>query len=213
VRAVGAVSRHTCLQTQEQEGRSRMNEVAVTPESAFTRPADIPRTCTDEALLEAVGLWLIGSDGETVARKLGVSVEMAGGWTQKRGWKDVCARLRDEVRMGAHSGMTRCIALGLKAIEDRILYGDLVEVTTYDGDGVAKTKVMRKPLPAWQLGNITDKLVNRQLMLEDRLAGKSGHDPDSLSVRELAAALARLAQRKPENFGKTIEGELGSQPA
>jgi hypothetical protein len=182
-----------------------MNEVAVTPESMFVRPGDIPRTCSDEALLEAVTLWLVGADRAVVVEKLGIGPDMFLAWTNKRGWKECCARQRDEVRMGAHSGQTRIIALGLKAIEDRILLGDLVEGV----DG----KFYRKPLLAWQVSNIVDKVINRQLMLEDRLAGKSGHDPDSLSVRELAAALARLAQRKPENFGKTIEGELGSQPA
>jgi hypothetical protein len=180
-----------------------MNDLATT-EQPFTRPADIPRTCSDEALLEAVGMWIAAGDSDAIAEKLGISVQMMGGWTRKKGWREIVGRLDADSQIATYSTLGRVIAASGRALLDRVLLGDVV----YDEDG----KETRRPIPAWQLNNIMDKSIHRHLMLGDRLKGQIGSDPDAPSNQEIWAALAQLARRKPENM-KTIEGELGRDAA
>jgi hypothetical protein len=183
-----------------------MNEVAVSPESTFVRPADIPRTCSDEDLRLGVSLWMHGFDADAVALRLGISREMVGGWTQKRGWKEIVARLDEAKTADDYVAMGRILSLTYAALEDRVRNGDLVEVTTWDDQGVPTVRTSRRPIPAWQLSNIGDKLGHRRMLTRDRAGGLRTVDPDALGFRELAAALEHIARRKPENM-KTIDAD------
>jgi uncharacterized protein YjcR len=154
----------------------------------FTRPPDLPFTCSDADLLEAVQLWLIGARANEVAAKLGVQGQAVKHWTTAKGWKYLEECLRGEVRKVAHGQVTRLAAQALGKLETAIEMGDPV----IGVDGEVKG---HKPVKARDMAQIASILIERQTDMEERLGLKRNED-NLIDMRELAEGLRRYAKAK-----------------
>jgi hypothetical protein len=154
----------------------------------FVRPPDLPFTCSDADLLEAVQLWLLGAKNAEVAAKLNVPGTSVKAWVTSAGWKYLEECLRGEVRKVAHAQVTRLTAQALGKLETAIEMGDPV----IGVDGEVKG---HKPVKARDMAQIASTLLERQLEMEERLGLKRNED-NLIDMRELAEGLKRYAKAK-----------------
>ena len=157
-------------------------------EAAFIRPPDLPFTCSDADLVEAVQLWLLGAKNAEVAHKLGIPSVAVKHWATSSGWKYLEECVRGEVRRVAHGQITRLAAQALGKLETAIELGD--PVIGVDGEVLG-----HKPVKAKDMAAIASTLIEKQLEIESRL-GLAHNDENVIDLRELAEGLKRYARAK-----------------
>jgi len=164
-----------------------MMELAVSESkviTAFERPRDLPFTCSDAALLEAVELWLCGADATEVAKILGIKHIHLKNWLTSKGWKYLEECVRDEVRKVASSQIARLVNRCLRQLDDRLDRGD--PIMSLDGEILGY-----KPVSAKNLGAIATQLYDRMETVSDRT-----DDKDGLGLPEIQEALKYWLQEK-----------------
>jgi hypothetical protein len=154
----------------------------------FVRPPDLPFTCSDADLLEAVQLWLLGAKNAEVAQKLGLPTRTIKDWVTSQGWKYLEECVRSEVRRVAHGQISRLASKALDKLETAIELGD--PVIGVDGEVRG-----HKPVKARDMAAIASTLLERQLEIEERLGLKRNED-NLIDMRELAEGLKRYAKAK-----------------
>jgi hypothetical protein len=108
------------------------------------RPIGLPRTCSDEALADAVKAWLIGNPPEAVAEILGVKKSTLPYWTQSEEWQRLAGLLMPVVEGQARGGITRTISVVLEKLEDVVTNGN--PLVSNEGEIVGRVPVKAKDL-------------------------------------------------------------------
>jgi hypothetical protein len=164
--------------------------------ATFNRPDDLPRTCSDAELIEAVKEYLCGANNEEVGALLHVEPATVKQWVGSRGWRTVEALLRDQVREVSLSALSRITHKSFVQLQDRIDTGEPM----YNWEGQL---VGYKPIKAKDLAIIASTLVDKQHEVERRMKGEL---PDSTKVdlNKLARALENYARMKVVN-GEVID--------
>jgi len=153
----------------------------------FKRPADLPFTCSDDDLLDAVQMYLCGGEIGEVAKLLKIRVIHVKHWTSATGWKFIEECVRDDVRKVAHSHLTRIVHRCFGLIDDRLEKGDPI----YDLEGVV---VGYRAVKVKDLGTLACELYGKIHELEDRTSGIK--EEENLTLRELAYSLKEYAKVK-----------------
>lgn len=161
--------------------------VPVSKGPEFQRPVDLPFTCSDDDLLEAVQTYLCGGTMPDIARLLGVEPAAAKNWTSAAGWKFIEECVRDDVRKIAHSNLTRIVHRCFGLIDDRLEKGDPI----YDLEGEV---VGYRAVKVKDLGAIAATLYDKIHELEDRTSGR--HEEEQMALRDLAQSLREFAKVK-----------------
>lgn len=152
------------------------------------RPKGLPRTCSDEALYEAVKAWLQGLPAENVAVMLGVKPAAVQFWVDSPEWRQVVSIVLPEVEADSKGKLLRTMSLSLEELEKRIREGN--PVINYEGVEVGRT-----PIKAKDLAGIAKTLSD---MKDNVNAGGKG---GKLNLRELASYLENMVK------GRLVEGE------
>lgn len=170
-----------------------MNELTV---GEFKRPADLPRTCSDDALLEAVQSWLCGATEEDVSGMLNVPREtFKRHWLTSKGWRFLEQCVKEDVRAVAHSNLTRIAQRCFKLIEDRLEQGDPI----FDLEG---TVIGYRAVKVKDLGNLATQMLTQSQEIDKRTAGT---DPaKDMSLEELAASLQNFVKAKRFDESKDV---------
>ena len=163
--------------------------------TGFVRPLDLPFTCTDERLLEAVQSHLLGEKPEEIARLLHIPHKALRHWTTSKGWRFLEDSLRDPVRKAVIGQTTRLVSKLVTKMEDQLEKGDPV----YDMEG---NEIGRRGIRFKDLSTSYAAIVTKQLELEKNL-GPLRDSGDQPSVDRLIHALEAWAEKKE----KVIEGE------
>ena len=153
----------------------------------FKRPADLPFTCSDDNLLEAVRSYLAGERPVVVCKLLGIKVVHLQHWVSARGWKFLEGCVREEVNMVAHSTVTRLMHRCFGLIDERLEKGDPI----YDMEGAV---IGYRAVKVKDLGAIAATLYEKMRDIEDRTSGVK-HE-ENLTLRELADSLRNYVQAK-----------------
>lgn len=173
-----------------------MGQVINLVDASFRRPADLPCTCSDADLLEAVRGWLLNAPSEQVAHQLRIKPSLLPQWVNSHGWQQLVLLLREDIRAISYGAYGRLGLKAFQALEDRIDHGDPI----VDGDGVI---VARRPIKGKDLAEIISRLGAQQELIEKKL-GISRDDDDNISLKELAAGLKRFAQAKEIRAEPTV---------
>ncbi len=159
--------------------------VPIEVKSAFVRPTDLPHTCSDVNLVQAVNEWLCGASEQEVARYLRVTKDQVPGWVNSRGWQLVADMLREDVRSVAYSHLTRVSQKTYKALNDRLDNGDPIV------DEKGRISGYR-PLRARDLGLLQKQVMESLDTIEKRL-GMAPGEGQKVDLQKLAKALERYA--------------------
>lgn len=174
----------------------RMGQVINLVDASFRRPADLPCTCSDAHLLEAVRGWMLNAPSEQVARLLCIKPAQLPSWINSHGWQQIVLLLREDVRAISYGAYGRLGLKAFKELEDRIDQGDPIMGFDDDGDGGKIPVVVgRRPIKGKDLAEIISRLSAQQEVLEKRL-GLTKDDDGDISLRDLANSLKRFAQAK-----------------
>jgi len=163
----------------------------------FQRPSDLPRTCSDAELVEAVKEYLCGASNQELASLLHVEHTAVKKWTGARGWRQLEALLRDQVRELAHNSLSRITHKAFVQLQERLDEGDPM----YNWEGQL---IGYKPVRAKDLAMIAGTLIDKQHEVEKRIKGEmeTGVGADLIT---LARALENYARMKVIN-GKVLDG-------
>jgi hypothetical protein len=174
----------------------------------FQRPADLPFTCSDDNLIDAVQTYLCGGSVVEVGRLLGIKHIHVKNWTSAKGWKFIEDCVRDDVRKVAHSHLTRIVHRCFNMIDERLEKGDPI----YDLEGQV---IGWRPVKVKDLAAISDTLYGKMHDIEDRTSGR--HEEEQLTLKELADSLRNYAQVKNLERtsipGITIEKTFTQEPS
>ena len=165
--------------------------LAVRPE--FIRPNDLPVTCSDARLLEAIQMWLLGQEEAVILETLGVADDSRYKPLNKRsvlpGWHYLADTLRGEVIRAARGRMNRVLNRCFGLIENRLEQGDPI----YGPDGL--TVMGYRAVKVKDLGNIAAQFYDR---LNDEAKEKEGaiSQEERMTLRQLHGALKAYTQEK-----------------
>ena len=170
-----------------------MNELVPTE---FKRPSDLPRTCSDDDLLEAVQLWLCGAGEDEIASLLNVTPGVfKREWLTAKGWRFLESCVKDDVRAVAHANLTRIAHRCFGLINERLERGD--PIYGLEGEIVGYRAVKVK-----DLGNLATQMLTQGQEIDKRMAGK---DPvRDMSLEELAASLKNYVAHKRFTDAKDV---------
>ena len=182
----------------------RMGQVINLVDASFRRPADLPCTCSDAHLLEAVRGWLLNAPSEQVARLLQIKPAQLPSWINSHGWQQVVMMLRDDVRAISYGAYGRLGLKAFQALEDRIDNGDPIIGFDEDGDGGKIPVVVgRRPIKGKDLAEIISRLGAQQDLIEKKL-GLTKDDEGDISLKDLAQGLKRFAEAKEIRVDRSI---------
>ena len=151
------------------------------------RPKGLPRTCSDEALYEAVKAWLQGLPLPQLATMLGVEKKAVKYWIESPEWQQITNIVRPEVEAESKNKLMRTMSLTLDELETRIREGN--PVINYEGVEVGKT-----PVKAKDLASIAKTLSDMKEAVNE--GGSKGR----IDVRQLMQGLENLVK------GRLVEG-------
>lgn len=172
-----------------------MGQVINMVDASFRRPADLPCTCTDADLMEAVRGWMLNAPSDQVAHLLGIRPAQLPSWINSHGWQQIVLLLRDDIRAISYGAYGRLGLKAYQALEDRLDNGDPI----VDSEG---TVIAHRPIKGKDLAEIMTRLGSMQDLMEKKL-GLTKDDDDSISLKELASSLKRFAQAKEIRIDQT----------
>jgi hypothetical protein len=178
-----------------------MGQVINLVDASFRRPADLPCTCSDAHLLEAVRGWLLNAPSEQVARLLGIKPSLLPDWINSHGWQQIVLLLREDVRAISYGAYGRLGLKAFQALEDRIDHGD--PIVDSDGEIIA-----RRPIKGKDLAEIISRLGAQQDLLEKKL-GLQKNDDGDISLKDLAKSLKRFAEAKEIHGSASVVDQTG----
>lgn len=180
-------------------GAKKADAGASTPFAApiFARPLGLPRSCSDEALCEAVFLHCTGGDDEVVAALLGVPSKALPYWTQSEEWGQIKELLRPHLRGIADTKLTRLINLSLGELEDRLLHGEKVGFERTNNETGKVLPEVRRPLSSKTLVTVLNTLMEKQFLIQRVIDGKDGTNV-SPELEKLAETLAAYGKDRRE---------------
>ncbi len=157
----------------------------------------LPATCNEEELAEAVRLWLCGGSKEEIAELLHVRPVAVKHWINSRGWQEVAKLVAPEVQAIVSGSLTRLKTKSLEQLADRIENGD----HRVDNTGEI---VGRMPMKGRDLAEVFAKLSDAQIALEKMIGNiRDDDDQERISLDKLALGLKRFAEAK-EITGETV---------
>ena len=180
------------------------NEVAV---PAFRRPPDLPNTCSDEALLDAVVGYLSGMDIGQVAKLLhqdkidGWRKHLECNWLSKPGWRFLTEQMKEIVRVNTQTRITRIMGRCFNLIDERLERGD--PVYSLEGEVIGYRAVRVK-----DIAGIAAQMVDRSLELDKRTGSREKDEGDKpLTLNDLASLLKRETELKQIHDAKDVTAE------
>ena len=167
----------------------------------FQRPADLPRTCTDRDLIEAVKEYLCGASYSELAAMLHIPAATVKQWVRARGWRQIEVLLREQVRELAHNSLSRITHKAFVQLESRLETGDAVY-------NFAGEQVGFRPIRGKDLAVIASTLIDKQHDVERRMKGEVD-ESTMVDLNELAKTLAYYAQKRYEDKNmRAINGQV-----
>jgi hypothetical protein len=160
------------------------------PESLpqFRRPVGLPYTCTDEMLLEAVKVSLVGGEPAEIAKLLNVPRETLRHWMGSKEWNYLKDWVWPEIKGVVHTELVGVRSKIIRQIGERLTTGD----AQYDMRGEL---VGYRPIKARELADMLTKTSEVIHQIEKEIGGIRDDD-GKISLNELAAGLKRYAQAK-----------------
>jgi hypothetical protein len=167
-----------------------MGDVLPIPASLpmFRRPPGLPRTCSDEDLLEAVKASLCGAQPEELADLLRVPKSAVRYWVSSKEWNALKQYVWPDLKGVLHTELVSVRSNILKQIAERVREGD----PQFNMRGEL---VGYRPIKARDL---TEMLVRTSEIIHviEKEIGGIRDDEGNISLKELAEGLKRYAQAK-----------------
>jgi hypothetical protein len=178
---------------------------AVTPSTeVFSRPQDLPATCSDSKLMDAVHMYLMGYPKREIAETLGITlnnwwrVHLEDLWLKKKGWHFLEECLREEVRKAAHASMVRITHRCFDLIDQRLERGD--PIYSLEGEIIGYRAVKVK-----DLGNLAAQMSAMGIESEKRMSPRQ--KDETMTRGELAESLRHWLADKRFKEAKEIRVE------